>query len=202
MTDVVSTLLAWLLDYTYPVAMLAVLTGAIGVPIPTTIVVLAAGAIAADGDADPFMLFGVVLVAAVVGDATSFGLARWAEGLAIHRLGGRVGLTPDRLAAVDRHFSTWGGLLIVVTRCLLTGLALPTNLVAAGSGYSVARFLVYALVGEAIWAAELLGLGWLYGSNWVALLDYLDDLTSALTGLTVAAVLAFVLYRLLRTKPA
>ena len=202
MSEVAATLLAWLLDYTYPVAMLAVLTGAIGVPLPTTIVVLAAGAITADGEADPFVMFGAVLVAAVAGDATSFGLARWAEGVALDRLGGRVGLTPSPLEAVEQHFRRWGGLLVVVTRCLLTGLALPTNLVAAGSGYSLARFLVYALVGEAIWAAELVGLGWLYGSNWVALIDYLDDASMALTGLAVAGVLAFVLYRLLRSKPA
>ena len=65
MSEVAATLLAWLLDYTYPVAMLAVLTGAIGVPLPTTIVVLAAGAITADGEADPFVMFGAVLVAAV-----------------------------------------------------------------------------------------------------------------------------------------
>jgi membrane-associated protein len=201
-TGVASTLLAWLLDYTYPVAMLAVLTGAIGVPLPTTIVVLAAGAISADGDADPFVMFGAILVAAVAGDLTSYTLARWAEGLALQRLGGQVGLTPTRLEAVERRFERWGGLLVLVTRCLLTGLALPTNLVAAGSGYSIRRFLVFAILGEAIWAAELLWLGWLYGSNWVALVDYLDDASAALTGLAVAAVLAFVLFRMLRTKPA
>lgn len=200
MSSVASTLLAWLLDYTYPVAMLAVLTGAIGIPLPTTIVVLAAGAISADGDADPFLLFGAILGAAVVGDAVSYSLARWAEGLALHRFGGKVGLTPARLESVEQHFKRWGGLLVLVTRCLLTGLALPTNLVAAGSGYPLTRFLLFAILGEAIWAAELLGLGWLYGANWVALLDYLDDASAALTGLAVAGVLAYVLVRLLRSR--
>jgi membrane protein DedA with SNARE-associated domain len=60
--------------------------------------------------------------------------------------------------------------------------------------------LLFASLGEAIWAAELLGLGWLYGANWVALLDYLDDASAALTGLAVAGVLAYVLVRLLRSR--
>jgi membrane protein DedA with SNARE-associated domain len=106
------------------------------------------------------------------------------------------------MASVERQFGRWGGLLVVVTRCLLTGLALPTNLVAAGSGYSLTRFVMFAAIGETIWAAGLLWLGWLYGSNWVALIDYLDDAASALTGLAVSGVLAFVLYRLLRAKSA
>ena len=54
------------------------------------------------------------------------------------------------------------------------------------------------MLGE--WAAGLMGLGWWYGSNWVALLDYVDDVFTGLTALTVAVVLAVLLLRLLRTQ--
>jgi membrane protein DedA with SNARE-associated domain len=198
MSSLTSTLLAWLELYTYPVAALAVLIGALGVPLPTTIVVLGAGAITADGNPNPVSLFGIVLVAAVVGDVSSFAIARWAGHVAVGRLGTRVGLTSARLEAVERRFERWGGLLVVLTRCLLTGLALPTNLVAGASGYPVARFVVFAVVGEAIWSGLLVTLGWLYGANWVSLLGYVQDATATLTDLAIAGVLAFVLIRLLR----
>jgi membrane-associated protein len=200
--DVAAALVAWLAVYTYPVAALTVLIGAIGVPLPSAVVVLAAGSISTDGDPDPRLLFGVILVAAVAGDVTSYSLGRWASHLVLGRVGARIGLTPERVAAAEHRFERWGGLLVLVTRFLLTGLALPTNLAAGAGTYPIARFLLYAIIGEAIWAGQLLALGWLYGPSWIGLLDYLDDAVAVLTALAVAAGLVFILVRLLRARPA
>lgn len=202
MSDLATLLVAWLAVYTYPVAALTVLVGAIGVPLPSAVIVLAAGSISTDGDPDLTMLFGVILAAAIVGDVISYSVGRWGGHLVLGTVGARVGLTPARIAAAEHRFERWGGLLVLVTRCLLTGLALPTNLVAGASGYPLARFFGYALVGEAFWTGGYLGLGWLFGPGWVSLLDYLDDAVTALTALTVAAILGVVLVRLLRAPSA
>lgn len=200
MNEIASALVAWLAVYTYPVAGLTVLVGSIGVPLPSTVVVLAAGSISTDGDPDFWMLFGVILVAAVLGDVTSYSLGRWTSHVVLGPVGARVGLTAARIEAVERSFERWGGLLILVSRCLLTGLALPTNLVAGASTYPMARFVAYVVVGEAIWTGQLLTLGWLFGPSWVSLLDYLDDAVMVLTMLALAIVLGIVLVRLLRQQ--
>ena len=202
MTDLASALLAWLLVYSYPVVGLTVLVSAVGVPLPSTVVVLAAGALASDGDPNPVAMVAIVVLAAVAGGLISYGVARWGGGRMLDRVGPRVGLTPERVGPLERRFARWGGLLVVATRCLLTGLALPTNLVAGAGGYPARHFLGYALVGESIWAGGLTTLGWWYGSNWVALLDYLDDAFTTLTALTVAIVLGAILVRVLRSKAA
>ena len=202
MSGIAATLLAWLLVYSYPVVGATVLVAAVGVPLPSTVVVLAAGALASDGDPNPFALFAVVMLAAVTGDLASFTIARRGGGAVLDRLGPRVGLTPERIEPLERRFERWGGLLVVATRCVLTGLALPTNLIAGAGGYPLRYFLGYALVGEAIWAAGLMGLGWWYGANWVALLDYLEDAFTTLTALVVAGGLGYALFRLVRSKPA
>ena len=201
MGSVATALVAWLAIYTYPVAALTVLVGAIGVPLPSAVVVLAAGSISTDGDPDPWTLFGVILLAAVVGDVTSYSVGRWASHLVVGRWGTRIGVTEARLASVERRLERWGGLLVIVTRCLLTGLAIPTNLVAGASTYPLSRFFLYALLGEAIWAGYLVALGWYFGPSWVSLLDYLDDAVMALTALAAAIVLVAVLVRLLRPSP-
>ena len=185
MNDVAAALLAWLVLYSYPVVGLTV---------------LAAAGIAADGDPDPAMLAVVILLAAVCGDLLSYGIARCGGTVVLDRLGPRVGLTSERIEPLERRFDRWGGLLVVVTRCLLTGLALPTNLVAGVGGYPVRRFLGCAILGEAIWTGGLMALGWWYGSNWVALVDYVDDAFTALTALAAAALLATVLVRLVPSK--
>jgi membrane-associated protein len=200
--ELVTPLLTWLVDYSYPIVGLTVLVSAIGVPLPSTVLVLAAGALAADGDPSPFGLVAVIVLAAILGDVVSYTLGRVGGDAAVSRWGSRVGLTAERIAPLEQRFERWGGLLVVVTRCLLTGLALPTNLLAGAGRYPLGSFLGYALIGECIWAGGLTGLGWWYGTNWVALLDYLNDAFSALTALAVAVALAVVLFRLLRAKPA
>jgi membrane-associated protein len=161
-------------------------------------VVLAAGSISAEGDPDFWLLFGIILTAAVVGDVTSYSLGRWASDLVVDRFGSKVGLTRERIGAAERRFERWGGLAVLVTRFLLTGLAFPTNLAAGVSTYPLARFLAYAVAGEAIWTGQFLALGWLFGPSWVSLLDYLDDAFTVLTTLALTVGLIAVLVWLLR----
>jgi membrane-associated protein len=201
--EVATALVAWLVLYTYPVAALTVLVAALGVPLPSTMLVLAAGSITTTAEDAPdfWLLFGIIVVAAVIGDIASYSLGRWAGHLVVGHWGGRIGVTPARLGAVERNLERWGGLLVVMTRCVLTGLAVPTNLVAGASSYPLVRFAAFALVGEAIWAGGFLTLGWYFGASWVALLDYVDDAATALTMLAVAVVLIVMLVRLLRPAP-
>jgi membrane protein DedA with SNARE-associated domain len=201
-SDLATLLVAWLAVHTYPVAALTVLIGAIGVPLPSAVIVLAAGSLSTDGDPDLTELFGVILAAAVLGDVISYCIGRWGGHLLLGRLGARVGLTPARIASVEQRFERWGGWLVMVTRCLLTGLALPTNLAAGASGYPLSRFLVFAVLGEALWTGGYLGLGWLFGPGWVSLLDYLDDAVTVMTALAAIVVLGLVLVRLLRPRVA
>jgi membrane-associated protein len=207
-SELAATLVAWLAIYTYPVAALSVLVGALGVPLPTAVVVLAAGSLSTtdstDGTDSPdiMLLFGVILAASVIGDLVSYSLGRWAGHIVLGRWGARIGMTPARFQAAEQRFERWGGLLVLVTRFLLTGLAAPTNLVAGASTYPVARFLAYVVLGEAIWTGQFLALGWLFGANWVSLLDYLDDAMLVLTALAVGVALVVILVRLLRAKPA
>jgi len=198
--EVAAALVAWLSIYTYPVAALTVLIGALGVPIPSTVVVLAAGSFTTEDGPSLTVLFFLLLGAAVVGDVTSFSMGRWAGQQVIGRYGPRVGVTPERVADAERRFERWGGWLVLVTRFLLTGLALPTNLAAGGSGYPLIRFFAFSLVGEAIWVGQLLALGWWFGTGWVALLDYLDDAVTLVTMVALAGGLVYVLLWLLRSS--
>lgn len=200
MTDLAAGLIAWLVVYTYPVVGLTVLVSALGLPLPSTAVVLAAAGLAADGDPDPVVLAPVIFAAAVLGDLASYGLARWGGTAVVHRHGHRIGMTAERVAALEHRFERWGGWLVVATRCVLTGLALPTNILAGAGGYPARRFAAFAMLGEGIWTGGLMSLGWWYGSNWVALLEYVSDAATVLTALAIAGALGFTLVRLLRSN--
>jgi membrane protein DedA with SNARE-associated domain len=203
-TELATALVDWLAVYTYPVATLTVLIGHIGVPFPASAVVIAAGSFAADGEDSPslLVLFTLVLTAAVTGDLVGYSLGRWAGLIVLGRWGAQLGITTARLEGAERRLERWGDLAVFLTRFLLTGLTVPTNLVAGASSYPLARFLAFAIPGSAIWTGQFLALGWWLGPNWVWLLDYLGDAAIVLTTLTVAAVLIFILVRQLGTRAA
>lgn len=204
MTDLTTTLVDWLAVHTYLVATLTVLIGHIGVPFPASAVVIAAGAFAADGEDSPslLVLFILVLTAAVVGDLVGYSLGRWAGQIVFGRWGARLGATAARVEAAERRLERWGDLAVFLTRFLLTGLTVPTNLVAGATSYPLARFLAFGIPGSAIWTGQFLALGWWLGPNWVWFLDYLGDTALVLTALAVAAVLIVILVRQLRTRAA
>src|SRR5437762_906182 len=58
----------------------------------------------------------VVWLGAFAGDSTSFLIGRrLGRGFALHR-GARLGVTPERLATVERYFERYGGRTIVIGR--------------------------------------------------------------------------------------
>jgi membrane-associated protein len=202
MSEVTASLLAWLVVFTYPVVGLTVLVAAVGVPLPSTLVVLAAAGIAADGEIDPVILVAIVLLSAVTGDLTSYSIGRWGGSALLGRLGPRSGFTAEKVARLERRFERWGGILVLATRIILRGLALPTNLIAGGVGYPVRRFFGFVVLGQGIWATGLVSIGFWYGSNWRVVAEYLDGAFAPLTSLAVAAILALILVRLFRSRTA
>jgi membrane-associated protein len=195
-------LLTWLLLYGYPILFAVVLAGSIGLPMPTNLLVLAAGGFVAEGELDLVAVVALVLSAAVLGDAAAYLLARWAGEEVVHRHGGRVGLGPARLAAARGRFGRWLGLSVFVTRWLVTPLALPATVVAAVSRYPAPRFAAAAVGGEALWTLAYVGLGYVFGESWSGVADWVQDSAGLLAGLGVAGIAAALLWLLLRARPA
>ena len=54
---------------------------------------------------------------------------------------------------------------IFLTRFLITGIAVPVNLLAGTGNFPFKRFLMYDLAGEAIWIFGYGGLGYLFGTT-------------------------------------
>lgn len=144
---------------------LALFLGPLGLPIPTGLLVVAAGAFARQGlmPLAPVAVLG--LGATLLGDAASYLLGRFARGWA-----GRLG-SSRRASAWQRareQFRRRGGPAIYATRVLLTALDVPTNLIAGSSGYSFRRFLAWDVAGRVTWLLLYGGLGFLFSNQWQA----------------------------------
>jgi membrane protein DedA with SNARE-associated domain/UDP-2,3-diacylglucosamine pyrophosphatase LpxH len=163
----------------------ALLLGGAGVPVPATLLVLAAGAFARQGVIDWSLALGVGLLGVVLGDTLSYALGRFGKAWAQRRLS-LSGSTTWRRA--QNRFERGGALAIYSTRFLVTPLALPTNLIAGGSGYDYRRFLSYDVAGEMTWLLLYGGLGYAFASQWQTINQIINDLSGWLVGALVAGM--------------
>lgn len=177
MSDITDWLLTGLLNHGSTLLGAALFLAAFGVPLPATMLLMAAGAFIRQGvfPAEGAVLAGVV--GAVAGDGCSYLLGR---------LGLR--LVPERLVASESWnravalFARWGGWSVFLTRFLLTPVALPVNLLAGSTRYAWGRFMVAVVAGEVIWVLLFGGIGHLFAGQWETLSRLAADFAGILAG--------------------
>ncbi len=167
---------------------LVLFIAAIGVPLPATMLLLAAGALIRAGEFD-WQLAGLfALAGAVLGDSSSYAVGRFASHLVPPFL-----TRNHAWQQAEATFERWGAMAILLTRFLFTPLALPANLIA-GDSYSFRRFLAFDVAGEIIWVVLFGGLGFLVAESWAQLGATIGNLTGALIGLLGAALAIYEVY--------
>jgi membrane protein DedA with SNARE-associated domain len=179
--DLNDLLLTLIVTYGALVLALVFMIAAVGLPLPSTLCVVAGGAFIQQGVLEPYSTVALGLLGVVVGDTLSYGMGR----LLRHPIQRRYGQSSAWLRA-EAYFARRAGIAIYLTRCVLTPIAVPINLVAGSSDYPVRRFVAYDAAGELTWLLCYGLLGYLFGSQW----EYVSDLISNASGLLVGLVIA------------
>lgn len=174
--------LSALLLYGYAALGLILLLGGIGVPLPTGVSTAIAGSLAAQGDLSLVLACAVAVPAAVAGDLVGYGLGRLLGEEFLQRRGHWFGYSVGRRRRVEALFERWGVLTVLLTRTLASAVSPVVNLAAGASRYGQRNFVVYTVLGRALWISAYLGLG--YGV--VADLDAATGFLSNLTGLVIS----------------
>lgn len=169
---------------------LALFISALGIPVPGTLIVVAGGAFVQQGILEWRIAFLLGLLGVVLGDSTSYAMGRIAKGWVQRRFG-----QTSTWQTAQHSFDRRGGAAIYVTRFLVTPLAIPTNLIAGSSGYLFGRFLLYDTAGEITWFAIFGGLGYLFGSNWEVISQFVGDVSGLLAGIVLLAIGIYFLLR-------
>ena len=131
------------------------------IPVPTSPLLLAAGALPGTGHMDLPALLVAATVGAICGDVAAFFIARrmkpWLE---------RTGTRRAKVMARTReHVSRYGLLAVFLGRWLITPIGPASNYVTGAAGMPLSRFLIATVPGEALWAGLQLTIGGLFGSH-------------------------------------
>src|SRR5215216_7185375 len=118
-------LLTQIINYGTPILGVIIFIGALGVPLPLTLIVIAVGAFSRQGFL-PWHTAGLIaLVSVVTGDCLGYALGFYARGPVLRRFG-----SSERWLKAQGFFQHWGGLSVFLTRFLITGIAVPVNIIS------------------------------------------------------------------------
>lgn len=178
MTD---TLFALVSSYGLWVIAASVFLSCLALPIPTSAMMLGAGAFAASGDFVLWQVLAVAWVSAILGDQTGFQLGRAGGAPLLAKLQhkpSRARLILQARMSVQRH----GDLGVFLSRWLFSPLGPYVNLIAGAAGLSRGRFTLWGAMGEAVWVAIYVGLGFVFASR----LEALTEIVAEWSGLVFA----------------
>jgi|SRR5208283_4410940 len=188
-----------LLMYGYLLLFVWVLVEQLGIPLPATPVLLAAGALSVDGP----IHFGLALVtgaaAALTADSFWFLVGR-RHGHLVMRLVCKLSLEPSTcVRRTQDSFGRRGGLLLAFAK-FVPGLGMLAPPVAGQNGMGFASFLLFDGIGASLWVGVLLAIGRLFGAALQrdpSLLNWVGRFSGALL---ILGILGFFLGRLYRRR--
>lgn len=140
-------------------------TGAfVGLVAPGEAAVIVGGVVAGQGEIDIRLLIGLVWLAALLGDSTSYFIGRRLGREFLVKHGPRVKISEARLEQVERYMHQHGGKTILIGRFIGLVRALAP-FIAGSSHMPYRRFLPYDVIGAGLWAAFFCLLGYIFSNN-------------------------------------
>lgn len=191
--DTLPSLFSEMQIYGYIALWVYVFLGSAGVPIPVDPLLLAAGALAGYGQFNPAIVALVAISAAGCGDVVGYLLGyavgdRAAARLQRSRIGQRF-ISASTLERGRVYFARYGAWAIFLSRWLVGAFSGAVNVLAGARRFPFLRFFAYAIVGEALDVAIMLGLGIAFGASWGVANNLVKVISFAALGIIVVALI-------------
>ncbi|HEY0407587.1 MAG TPA: DedA family protein [Pyrinomonadaceae bacterium] len=192
-------LLSTLGVYGLPVLFGTLLIGCIGVPMPASLLLLAAGSFTEQGEMSLWPVLALSAAGAILGDNVGYALGRWG-GRRVYGLLGRLMGGEQRLTEAEAWLKRRQGAAVFFSRWLLTPLGPVVNITSGLTNYSWPRFLLYDVLGELLWVALYVMLGRFFSDRVQEMGELLGDFVWMIVGLLVALVLGWKLLQYFRAR--
>lgn len=171
----------------------------LAVPVPTSLMMLAAGALVAAGDMVLWQVYSAALSGAIAGDQAGFRIGKFGGAPIVDRLSRR----PSRKKLVDKARSaveTHGNHGVFLSRWLFSPLGPWVNFIAGSARLDWTRFTLWAALGEIVWVTVYVFLGYGFAANLTYIAELSSDIGGMLLSLGVAGAMVFWLRQVLRHR--
>jgi len=194
---VTDQLLAWVSLYGVPALFCILVVGCLGVPFPSTLMLLVVGSFVAQGEMKLWQALAAGSAGAIVGDQIGYCLGRWGGRRLERRITNKVG-GADRIERAQAFSKRWGGTGIFFSRWLVSPLGPWINLSSGIAAYPWPRFTFWDVLGEVLWVVLYVMLGKGFSDRVQGLAELLGSLTWVIVGLIAATILGWKLFQYFR----
>ena len=196
--NITDQLLGALSQYGLPVLFGVIMIAAVGIPLPISMMLVAAGSFVELGEMKLWQVIVVASAGAVIGDQIGYALGRWGGHRVVERIR-RRGKGTAKIEQAQAFAERWGAAGIFLTRWLITPLGPWLNLTSGMAGYPWIRFFVWDVLGEVLWVVLYVMLGIFFSDRVQALVEILGNLAWVIVGLIAALILGWNLLRYMKT---
>lgn len=191
------TLLALVPTYGAWLVFAATFLSCLAIPVPSSLIMLAAGAFVASGDLNAYSVIGSAYAGAILGDQIGYWIGR-TGGANIWAFLRKNQSTASMLDRAEDSLKQRDFVAVYLTRWLFSAVGPYVNLLCGATKMSWARFTAADLAGEATWVAVYVGLGISFASQIETLGATLGNLAGALGAGLIAFLVGRVLWRAAR----
>ncbi len=191
----VDFLLSSLLVYQYWLIFGVMYLASFGFPLPATALMVAGGAFIAQGYFSLSSLFFLGTLGCILGDTTGYLVSYFYGKDIFHRIGFSKILNSRQFTSFEPVFIRRSIVSVFITRFLVTGLGPSVNILAGITKMKPSHFIVTDIVGECIYIALGITIGYSFSSQWESILEILESFSSMLMTLTLLLLVAYFLWK-------
>src|ERR1043165_6388352 len=183
--------LQFLIRHGYLILFASVLAQQLGLPLPSTPFVVAAGAVARSGQLSlPAALF-VAFCAAMLADVSWFEVGRL-RGMRVLQFLCRISLEPDYcVRRTENSFARHGAKTLVIGK-LVPGISVLATPMAGVYGLSRSRFMLFDGLGILLWIGAFALLGYVFSDQLEDVIAYASRFGGFLSALIAGVLIAYI----------
>lgn len=169
------TLADFLSQYGYIGIVLFLILGIVGIPLPDEIFMTFIGYLSSEGKLNLYLTYISALTGSIGGITLSYGLGMRFGYPLLKKYGNRLFITRRRLRITQFLFRKYGN-WVLFFGYFFPGVRHLTAYLAGISKLSYYRFGLYAYFGAIVWCTTFIGLGYVLGSSWELVFQFLHRL--------------------------
>jgi membrane protein DedA with SNARE-associated domain len=193
----IKAVLPYIHQYGYLAVFFAIYLEDFGLPMPGETTLIICSLFAALGELNLILVGLLAFAGAVLGDNTGFAIGHYGGRKIILKWGKYVFLTEKRLKKLEHYFEKRGGAIVAVSR-FIQGLRQFNGIIAGISKLRWKKFVVFNLIGAALWVGMWIGAATILGGQKDLLVGFIKKAEYILPAIFLTPFLIEGLYHLFK----